>query len=165
MSPLTFSLWSDLRGMRALVLLIGWTDVITGENRRHGGIAKYWLFSQAKVFLNISRKSKIYFAYRQNESNLGKSFLRLGMNIISQLFLFFFYVWLYISVLIGEKPIVYCASKLIENLKLCYKSNRPHFLWVYRHDNRLGIFGSWFTNFPHVLPTSCVVYHAGKPIG
>ena len=29
---------------------------------------------------------------------------------------------------------VYCAGKLIENLKLFYKSNRTHFLRVYRHD-------------------------------
>ena len=29
---------------------------------------------------------------------------------------------------------VYCASKLIENFKLFYKSNGPHFLWVYRSD-------------------------------
>ena len=34
---------------------------------------------------------------------------------------------------------VYCAGRLIENLKLFYKSNRPHFLWVYRHDNPLGM--------------------------
>ena len=79
------------------MLLIGLTDVLTGGNRWHGGIAKYWLFSQAKVFLNISRKSKIYFAYRQNESNLGQSFLRLGMNIISQLFLLFFSMFGYTS--------------------------------------------------------------------
>ena len=43
-------------------------------------------------------------------------------------------------VLIGLKPMVYCAGKLTENLKLFYKSNRPHFLWIYRHDNPLG---SW----------------------
>ena len=59
---------------------------------------------------------------------------------------------------------VYCAGKLIENLKLFYKSNRPHFLWVYRRDNPRGIFGSWFTSFLSVLPTSQVGYHAGKPI-
>ena len=35
----------------------------------------------------------------------------------------------------------YCAGKLIENLKLFYKSNRPHFLWVYRRDNPLGMLG------------------------
>ena len=33
---------------------------------------------------------------------------------------------------------VYCAGKLIENLKLFYKSNRSHFLWLYRRDNPLG---------------------------
>ena len=27
---------------------------------------------------------------------------------------------------------VNCVGKLIENLKLFYKSNRPHFIWVYR---------------------------------
>ena len=31
-----------------------------------------------------------------------------------------------------KKPMVYCAGKLTENLKLFYISNRPHFLWVYR---------------------------------
>ena len=36
---------------------------------------------------------------------------------------------------------VYCANKLIENLKLFYKSNRPHFLWVYRSDNPLRMLG------------------------
>ena len=35
----------------------------------------------------------------------------------------------------------YCAGKLIANLKLFYKSNRPHFLWVYQHDNALGMLG------------------------
>ena len=34
---------------------------------------------------------------------------------------------------------VYSAGKLIENLKLFYKSNRPHFLWVYRRDNPRGM--------------------------
>ena len=35
---------------------------------------------------------------------------------------------------------VYCAGKLMENLKLFYESNyRPHFLWVYRRDNPLGV--------------------------
>ena len=33
---------------------------------------------------------------------------------------------------------VYCTGKLIESLKkLFHKSNRPHFLWVYRR-NKLG---------------------------
>ena len=36
---------------------------------------------------------------------------------------------------------VYFAGKLIENVKLFYKSNRPHFLWVYRRDNPLKILG------------------------
>ena len=36
---------------------------------------------------------------------------------------------------------VYYAGKLIENLKLFYKSNRSHFLWVYQRDNPLGILG------------------------
>ena len=34
---------------------------------------------------------------------------------------------------------VYCAGKLKENFKLYYKSNRPHFLWVYRRNNPLGM--------------------------
>ena len=34
---------------------------------------------------------------------------------------------------------VYCAGKLIENLKSFYKSNRQHFLWVYGLDNPLGM--------------------------
>ena len=38
-------------------------------------------------------------------------------------------------------PMVYCAGKLIENLKLLYESNRPHFLWVYWHDNTLVMLG------------------------
>ena len=71
---------------------------------------------------------------------------------------------------------VHCAGKLIENLKLFYISNRPHFIWVYRRDNPLGMlgehekackslaFGSWFASFSSVLPTSHVGYHAGKPI-
>ena len=36
---------------------------------------------------------------------------------------------------------VYCVGKLIENLKLFYKSNGPPFLWVYRRDNPLGLLG------------------------
>ena len=32
---------------------------------------------------------------------------------------------------------VYCAGKLIQNLKLFYLSNRPHFLWVYWRNNPL----------------------------
>ena len=36
---------------------------------------------------------------------------------------------------------VYCAGKLIENLKLFHKSDRPHFLWVYRRDNPRGMLG------------------------
>ena len=38
---------------------------------------------------------------------------------------------------------VYCAGKLIENLMLFYKSNIPHFLWVYRRDNPLGMLGEY----------------------
>ena len=33
---------------------------------------------------------------------------------------------------------VYCAGKLIENVKLFYNGNRPHYLWVYRRDNPLS---------------------------
>ena len=36
---------------------------------------------------------------------------------------------------------VYCAGRLIESLKLFYKSNRPHYLWVYLHDNPLRMLG------------------------
>ena len=36
---------------------------------------------------------------------------------------------------------VYSAGKLIENLKLFYKSNRPHFLLVYLRDNPRGMLG------------------------
>ena len=46
-------------------------------------------------------------------------------------------------VLIGYEPMVYCASKLIENLKFFYKSNRPHFLWVYWRDDPLGMLGDY----------------------
>ena len=42
--------------------------------------------------------------------------------------------------------------------KLFYKSNRPHFLWVYRRDNPLRMLC-----FSRFLPTSSVYYHAGKP--
>ena len=49
-------------------------------------------------------------------------------------------------VLIGYKPMAYCAGKLIENLKLFYKNNRPHFLWVYRRDNPLGMLGEHSKN-------------------
>ena len=55
---------------------------------------------------------------------------------------------------------VCCAGKLIENLKLFYKSNRPHFLWVYWRDNPLGMLGE----YSRVLPTFLVGYHAGKPL-
>ena len=58
------------------------------------------------------------------------------------------------------------------NTHVGYLSNRPHFLWVYRRDNPLGMStehesraeGDWSTSFSSVLPTSCVGYHAGKPI-
>ena len=64
---------------------------------------------------------------------------------------------------------VYCAGKLIENLKLFYKSKRPHFLWVWENTRKACeslAFGSqsWFTSIPSALPTSQVGYHAGKPI-
>ena len=35
----------------------------------------------------------------------------------------------------------YRAGKLIENLKIFCKNNRSHFLWVYQHDNPLGMLG------------------------
>ena len=65
---------------------------------------------------------------------------------------------------------VYCAGKLIENLKLFYKSNRPHFLWVYRRDNPLGMLREHSKSsksskgFSRVLPKYRIGYHAGKPI-
>ena len=59
---------------------------------------------------------------------------------------------------------VYCANKLIENFKLFYKSNRPHFLWVYQCDNPLGMLGEHSKSFSHVLQTSRMGYRAGKPI-
>ena len=71
----------------------------------------------------------------------------------------------------------FCASKLIENLKLFCKSNRSRFLLVYRRDiTHAGCWenmrkacnsqaeGKWFTSFSSVLPTSQLGYHAGKPI-
>ena len=58
---------------------------------------------------------------------------------------------------------VYCASKLIEKLKLFYKSNRPHFLWVYRRDNPLGMLGEHSKSFLEFSQKS-VGYHVGKPI-
>ena len=59
-----------------------------------------------------------------------------------------------------------------------YLSNRPHFLWVYRHDNPRGMLGEHEKDlvnhepkasdlqlsFSSVLPTSEVGSHAGKPI-
>ena len=65
---------------------------------------------------------------------------------------------------------VYCAGKLIENLKLFYKSNRSYFPWVNplsentRKACKSLTFSSWFTSFSGALPTSCMGYHAGKPI-
>ena len=43
-----------------------------------------------------------------------------------------------------------------------FLSNRPHFLWVYRHDNPHGMLGEHECS--SVLPTSQVGYHAGKPL-
>ena len=40
----------------------------------------------------------------------------------------------------------HCASKLIAYLKLFYKSNRPHFLGVYRRDNPLRMLGELLKN-------------------
>ena len=53
---------------------------------------------------------------------------------------------------------LYCTGKLIENLKLFYKSNRPHFHSPSARDLQA------FLRFSRVLPTSRVGYHAGKPI-
>ena len=52
---------------------------------------------------------------------------------------------------------IYCAGKLIENLKLFYKSDT-------RKACKSLAFGSGFTSFSRVLPTSRVGYHAVKPI-
>ena len=52
---------------------------------------------------------------------------------------------------------VYCAGKLIENLKLFYKSDT-------RKACKSLAFGSRFTSFSPVLPTSRVSYHAVKPV-
>ena len=42
---------------------------------------------------------------------------------------------------------------------------KPHFLpKSLRSTNSVLAFGSWFTSFSRVLPTSRVGYHAGKPI-
>ena len=35
--------------------------------------------------------------------------------------------------------VIKCSDWLKHALKLFYKSNRPHFLWVYQHDNPLGM--------------------------
>ena len=58
---------------------------------------------------------------------------------------------------------VNCARKLIENLKLFYKSNRPHFLWVYRRDNPLGRLEEHEKTCKSRV-ASLVAYHAVKPI-
>ena len=55
---------------------------------------------------------------------------------------------------------VYCAGKLIENVKLFHKSNRPHFLWVYRRqDNPREMLGT-LEKLVNPSPKD----HAGKPI-
>ena len=64
---------------------------------------------------------------------------------------------------------VYCAGKLIENLNLFYKSNRPHFLWVHRRNNPLGCWENTRKACKSLKLFSCspnirVGYHAGKPI-
>ena len=71
---------------------------------------------------------------------------------------------------------VFCVGKLIENLKLFYTSNRPHFLWGYRRDNPRGMLligrtleklvhqSPSATSFSRVLPTSSEGYYAGKTI-
>ena len=52
------------------------------------------------------------------------------------------------------KPIVYCAGKLIENLKLFYKKNTAHFLWVYWRDNPLGMLGEHPKSL-YITPSQC----------
>ena len=74
----------------------------------------------------------------------------------------------------------FLPKRLHSTKSFFYKSNRPHFLWVYQGFTgvitHLGCWentrkacksqaeGEWFTNFSSVLPTPCVGYHAGKPI-
>ena len=38
--------------------------------------------------------------------------------------------------------------------ELLYKSNRPHFLWVYRGNNPLGMFGRTLEKFVNHLPAA-----------
>ena len=57
---------------------------------------------------------------------------------------------------------VHCAGKLIENLKLFYKTILENS--VSSHACKSLAFGSGFTSFSRVLPTSRVGYHAVKPI-
>ena len=71
---------------------------------------------------------------------------------------------------------VYCAGKLIENLKLFYNAidhTFYEFTGLITHagcweDTRKVwksiAFGSWFTSFSRDLPTSRVGYLTGKPI-
>ena len=49
---------------------------------------------------------------------------------------------------------IYCAGKIIENLKLFYESNRPHFLWVYWRDNPLGDVGRTLKKLVNHLPSA-----------
>ena len=63
---------------------------------------------------------------------------------------------------------VYCAGKLVGNLKLFYKRNRPHFLWVYRAITLLGSARDLqaFLVLIRVLPASRVQgCHTGKEGG
>ena len=76
----------------------------------------------------------------------------------------------------GINTTFFAGNKIPSYLKLFYKSNRLLVLMVYRRDiprwmlgnNRKACkslaFGSWFTRFSRVLPTSLVGCHATKPI-
>ena len=46
------------------------------------------------------------------------------------------------SALIGQKAIVGCTYKSMENWRLCYCSNRQHFLSVYQRSKRLQMLGN-----------------------
>ena len=71
---------------------------------------------------------------------------------------------------------VYCAGKLLENLKIFIKAIDHSFHGFTGMITHLGswentrkackllAFGFWFTSFSRVLPTSRVGYHTGKPV-
>ena len=84
------------------------------------------------------------------------------------------YIWILWN--LASDTTFFAGYKIPFYLKLFYKSNRLHVLMVYRRDIPRGMlgnnrkackslaFGSWFTSFSRVLPTSRVGCHAAKPI-